>query len=68
MSADEAEKRGIEPLARIASYATAGLDPAIMGVGPDPRIAAKRWKKPVGKPKTLIWSKPTKPLRRKPAP
>jgi len=34
MSADEAEKRGIEPLARIASYATAGLDPTIMGVGP----------------------------------
>jgi acetyl-CoA C-acetyltransferase len=34
MSADEAERRGIEPLARIASYATAGLDPAIMGVGP----------------------------------
>ncbi len=34
MSADEAEKRGIEPLARIASYATAGLDPSIMGVGP----------------------------------
>ena len=34
MAADDAEKRGIEPLARIASYATAGLDPAIMGVGP----------------------------------
>ena len=34
MSADEAEKRGIEPLARIASYTTAGLDPSIMGVGP----------------------------------
>ncbi len=34
MSADEAEKRGIEPLARIASYATAGLDPSVMGVGP----------------------------------
>ena len=34
MSADEAELRGIEPLARIASYATAGLDPTIMGVGP----------------------------------
>ncbi|MBE1291459.1 MAG: acetyl-CoA C-acyltransferase [Rhodobacteraceae bacterium] len=34
MTADEAEKRGIEPLARIASYATAGLDPSIMGVGP----------------------------------
>ena len=34
MTADEAEKRSIEPLARIASYATAGLDPCIMGVGP----------------------------------
>lgn len=34
MSADEAEKRGLEPLARIASYATAGLDPSVMGVGP----------------------------------
>ncbi len=34
MSADEAEKRGIDPLARVVSYATAGLDPSIMGVGP----------------------------------
>ncbi|MGH1331858.1 MAG: acetyl-CoA C-acetyltransferase [Paracoccaceae bacterium] len=34
MSAANAEKRGIEPLARIVSYATAGLDPSIMGVGP----------------------------------
>ena len=34
MSAENAEKQGIEPLARIASYATAGLDPSIMGVGP----------------------------------
>ena len=34
MTADDAEKRGLEPLARIASYATAGLDPTIMGVGP----------------------------------
>ena len=34
MSADEAEKRGITPMARIVSYATVGLDPAIMGVGP----------------------------------
>jgi len=39
MSAQEAERRGIEPLARIASYATAGVDPSIMGVGP---IAASR--------------------------
>jgi acetyl-CoA C-acetyltransferase len=34
MTAENAEKRGIEPLARIASYATAGLDPKIMGAGP----------------------------------
>ena len=34
MTAQNAEKRGIEPLGRIVSYATAGLDPAIMGVGP----------------------------------
>ncbi len=36
MSADEAEKRGIEPMARIVSYATAGVDPSIMGTGPIP--------------------------------
>ena len=36
MSASEAERRGIEPLARIASYATAGVDPKIMGTGPIP--------------------------------
>ncbi|QIK40385.1 acetyl-CoA C-acetyltransferase [Pontivivens nitratireducens] len=34
MSVENAERRGIQPLARIASYATAGLDPSIMGVGP----------------------------------
>ena len=34
MSADDAAKRGLVPLARIASYATAGVDPAIMGIGP----------------------------------
>jgi acetyl-CoA C-acetyltransferase len=34
MSAEEAERRGLTPLARIASYATAGLDPSIMGMGP----------------------------------
>ena len=34
MTEQEAAKRGLKPIARIASYATAGLDPAIMGVGP----------------------------------
>jgi acetyl-CoA C-acetyltransferase len=36
MSAEEAKKRGIKPLARIVSWATAGVDPAIMGTGPIP--------------------------------
>ena len=34
MSEENAQKRGITPMARIASYATAGLAPSIMGVGP----------------------------------
>ncbi|CAM3185381.1 acetyl-CoA acetyltransferase [Paracoccus aminovorans] len=36
MTEDEASRRGLTPLARIASYATAGVDPAIMGSGPIP--------------------------------
>jgi len=49
MSAKEAEKRGITPLARIVSWATAGVDPAVMGTGPIPasRAALKKagWSK-----------------------
>jgi acetyl-CoA C-acetyltransferase len=48
MTAKEADKRGLTPLARIVSWATAGVDPAIMGTGPIPasRLALKRagWK------------------------
>jgi acetyl-CoA C-acetyltransferase len=36
MTSDAAKKRGIAPLARIVSWATAGVDPAIMGTGPIP--------------------------------
>ena len=36
MTADEAAKRGLKPLARIASWAHAGVDPEIMGTGPIP--------------------------------
>jgi acetyl-CoA C-acetyltransferase len=36
MSAKEAARRGLAPLARIASFATAGVDPALMGTGPIP--------------------------------
>jgi len=36
MTASEASKRGLKPLARIAGFATAGVDPAVMGTGPIP--------------------------------
>ena len=36
MSDVEAERRGLEPLARIVSYASAGLEPMLMGLGPVP--------------------------------
>ncbi len=36
MTAGEAAKRGLTPLARIAAFATAGVDPAVMGTGPIP--------------------------------
>ena len=36
MSAEEAKRRGITPLAVIRSWATAGVDPAVMGTGPIP--------------------------------
>ena len=48
MTADEAKKRGLTPLARIASWATAGVDPAVMGSGPIPAsrqaLAKANWK------------------------
>jgi acetyl-CoA C-acetyltransferase len=48
MSARKADQLGLQPLARIASYASAGLDPALMGMGPVPaaRKALERagWK------------------------
>jgi acetyl-CoA C-acetyltransferase len=48
MSADEAARRGLVPLARIASFATAGVDPALMGTGPIPSsnkaLARAGWK------------------------
>ncbi|MBM3533640.1 MAG: acetyl-CoA C-acetyltransferase [Alphaproteobacteria bacterium] len=40
MTAEEAKKRGIAPLARIASWATRGVDPAVMGSGPIPASRA----------------------------
>src|SRR5260370_4269221 len=44
MTAEMAQRRGVKPLARIVSWATAGVDPAIMGTGPIPasRMALKK--------------------------
>jgi len=48
MTAAEAAKRGLKPLARIAAFATAGVDPALMGTGPIPAsrkaLARAGWK------------------------
>ncbi len=48
MTATEAAKRGLTPLARIAAFATAGVDPAVMGTGPIPStrkaLARAGWK------------------------
>ena len=48
MSAAEAATRGLKPLARIAAFATAGVDPAVMGTGPIPAtrkaLARAGWK------------------------
>jgi acetyl-CoA C-acetyltransferase len=48
MSADEAKRRGLKPLARIASWAHAGVEPEIMGTGPIPAtkkaLAKAGWK------------------------
>ena len=40
MSAEEASSRGVEPLAKIVSWATAGVDPQVMGTGPIPASRA----------------------------
>jgi acetyl-CoA C-acetyltransferase len=48
MTEEEAERRHLEPLGRIVSWATAGVDPAVMGTGPVPAsrkaLAAAGWK------------------------
>jgi acetyl-CoA C-acetyltransferase len=48
MTAAEAARRGLKPLARIAAFGTAGVDPALMGTGPIPStrkaLARAGWK------------------------
>jgi acetyl-CoA C-acetyltransferase len=38
MTADKAEELGVKPMAKIVAYANAGVDPAIMGIGPVPAV------------------------------
>ena len=58
---------GLTPLARIASYASAGLDPAIMGMGPVP-AARRALSAPAGSPPTSTCSRSTRPSPPRPAP
>jgi len=48
MNQSEAEKRGLDPLAKIASWATCGVDPSLMGSGPIPAskkaLEKAKWK------------------------
>ena len=68
MSAKEAERRGLTPLARIASFATAGVDPSIMGTGPIPSLPqGARTRRLVRRTTSTSW-KPTRPSPPRPAP
>ena len=63
MTADKAKELGLKPLARILSYAVAGVDPAYMGIGPVP--ATKKALKRAGlELTTSSLSRSTRPLRR----
>ena len=59
MSAAEAKRRGISPMARIVSWATADVDPAIMGTGPIP-ATRKALEKAGWSVRISIWWKPTR--------
>ena len=63
VEADRARAMGLRPLARIVSTAVAGVDPAIMGVGPC-RPAGRPSNGPGSRPATSTWSSST---RRSPA-
>jgi len=67
MTEAEAGRRGIQPLARIVSWATAGVDPQIMAQA---RFLhrARRWKRPVGRLPMSNSSRPTRHSRHRPAP
>ncbi len=67
MSAKKAEQLGLKPLARIASYATAGARPGDHGHGPGAGGHARRCSAPAGSRPTSTCSRSTKPSPPRPA-
>ena len=64
MSRAEAERRSIKPLVKILSWATCGVEPSLMGLGPIPAVKMAL-KKQNGKLKMLIYLKLMKHLQPK---
>ena len=60
-SAERAEAMGAEPLARIVSIGVAGVDPAYMGIGPDPGDPPGRSTRRACRSTRSIWSRSTRP-------
>ena len=67
MTAQRAQQLGLTPLARIASYATAGLDPAYHGHGPGAGLAEGAAARRLEGRRTSTCSRSTKPSPRRPA-
>ena len=67
MTASEADKRGLKPLARIVSWAQAGVDPKVMGLGSDPGLARGAGEGGLEASTISTSSRPTRPSRRRPA-
>ena len=59
-SAAFAEARGLRPLATITGWASAGVDPRIMGIGPVPAIQEARQNAPGWASRISIWSSSTR--------
>ncbi len=57
----KAKALGLEPLARIVAFASAGVDPAIMGTGPDPGLHQVPGEGRLDRRRTWTWSRPTRP-------
>ncbi len=68
MTAEEAEKRGLTPLARIVSWAHGRRRSGDHGHRARSRPRARRWRRPAGRSTTSTSSRPTRPSRRRPAP